>query len=97
MIDKGFKNVYLLSGGFEEFAARFPKFLEGKKVETYQSKPLGKTMGPKKSMDTTKQKKELGITGKVTDKDQKVLLHKRQVITGKITDPKMPLNSEYNI
>jgi hypothetical protein len=97
MVDKGFSNVYLLSGGFEEFAVQFPKLLEGKKAETYQAKSLGKTMGGKKSMETTKQKKEFEVTGKVTDKDHKGGIQKRQQVTGKVTDPKMLINSEHNI
>lgn len=86
MFDKGFSNVYLLSGGFEDFAAQFPKLLEGKAAEVYQSKSLGKTMGGKKSVG--KGKKEMEVTGKVTDGDHKGGTHKFKMITGKVTDPK---------
>ena len=30
--DKGFDNIYLVSGGVEEFAAQYPEFCEGEKI-----------------------------------------------------------------
>ena len=40
--EKGFDNIYLLSGGFEGFAEHFPEFLEGKMAATYQGKAAKK-------------------------------------------------------
>jgi centrosomal protein CEP41 len=36
--EKGFDNIYLLSGGFESFAANYSELLEGKKASEYQGK-----------------------------------------------------------
>ena len=41
--EKGFDNIYLLSGGFDSFAEQFPEQLEGKKASMYQAKAKTKS------------------------------------------------------
>ncbi len=43
--EKGFDNIYLLSGGFEGFAEQFPKLLEGKMAPMLQGKAVKKCIG----------------------------------------------------
>ena len=38
LAEKGFENVFLLSGGVESFLQSFPEFVEGKKVPVIPKK-----------------------------------------------------------
>eukprot|EP01022_Parablepharisma_sp_SALTPOND_P028840 TRINITY_DN71879_c0_g1_i1.p1 TRINITY_DN71879_c0_g1~~TRINITY_DN71879_c0_g1_i1.p1 ORF type:complete len:176 (+),score=19.68 TRINITY_DN71879_c0_g1_i1:650-1177(+) len=103
--EKGFDNIYLLSGGFEGFAEKFPNLLEGKKAMVYQAKapPKLSTGSPKKEegkgMTKTVTKGDMAkarVTGKITDVDKsskgKSGEHIKPIITAKITESNPPSN-----
>ncbi len=102
--EKGFDNIYLLSGGFESFAEQFPGLLEGKKAAVYQAKSPTKTGSPKKeetklapTLMKTATKSEMAkaaVTGKITDVDKsakgKSGEHVRPPVTAKVTESNPP-------
>ena len=102
--EKGFDNIYLLSGGFEEFAEKYPKLLEGKKAAAYQAKAAPKETGsPKKEevkapvVPKASPKGEMakaGVTGKITDMNKsskgKSGEHVKAAVTAKITEANPP-------
>ena len=51
--EKGYENVYLISGGIEQFAEDFPHLIEGKQVPVFSSKEE-----TKERMEITKKKHE---------------------------------------
>lgn len=79
--EKGFDNIYLLSGGFESFAEHFPNLLEGKQAHIYQAK-FG--VKPKETATKLSPKKD-EIKGTVIIGGKKTDIEKAAV-TGKITD-----------
>lgn len=92
--DRGFNNIYLLSGGFDEFVGRFPQYVEGRKAAMYQGKMIIKSPSPKKDPVIAPPigkpiPKE--VTGKVTDTNETIWGKgqlssvKPRELTGKIT------------
>lgn len=93
LAEKGFGNIYLLSGGFEEFEKQFPKLIEGKKICKEEIK-----RSTTKSTQKTEMK-SMEVTGKITE--LKIGEHKgtsiKKEVTGKVTDPNIGQKNSINI
>lgn len=90
--ERGFDNIYLLSGGFEEFAAKFPHLLDGKKAAVYQGKMVVKPVSPKKVAEKPMEGPRPApkpLTEKITDINPQLWgkgkLVKTKEVAGKIT------------
>ena len=108
-VEKGFDNIYLLSGGFENFAEHFPDLLEGKKAAVYQAKnPTKKVIKPviavaapvvpSAAASAMKPADKMMVTGKITGTGIKKQAVEKKEVTGKITTAQaQPATTSINI